>query len=279
MMPEAFCRTLAVTEASTACEALAGLTGLPKGRVKDCMAKGGVWWRRPGRKASRLRRATAEVKPGDSLEMNYDPALLALVPAGPELVFNGRRWSVWNKPAGVLSQGTRFADHCALPRLAQAALGARNELHPVHRLDREARGLILLAHDSAAAAKLGELFRQGGVHKEYMAIVRGVPDWTEVTVGEPMDGRESRSAFTVLRCDQDSGSALLTARIDTGRKHQIRRHLAGLGHPVMGDPRYGRDNACPQGLQLLAVSMSLTCPFTHTHHTWTLPPLPFPLRD
>ena len=151
MMPEAFSRTLAVTEASTACDALARLTGLPKARVKDCMAKGGVWWQRPGRKASRLRRATAEVKPGDNLEMNYDPALLALVPAEPELVFNGGRWSVWNKPAGVLSQGTRFADHCALPRLAQAALGARNELHPVHRLDREARGLILLAHDAAAA--------------------------------------------------------------------------------------------------------------------------------
>ena len=277
MTGEAFSRTLAVTEASTACDALARLTGLPKARVKDCMAKGGVWWQRTGRKASRLRRATAEVKPGDNLEMNYAPALLALVPTGPELVFNGGRWSVWNKPAGVLSQGTRFADHCALPRLAQAALGARNEPHPVHRLDREARGLILLAHDTAAAARLGEMFRQGEVHKEYMAIVRGVPDWTELSVGEPMDGRESRSAFKVLRCDPASGTTLLTARIDTGRKHQIRRHLAGLGHPVMGDPRYGRDNACPQGLQLLAVGLSLSCPFTHTRHAWTLPPLPFPL--
>ena len=278
MTGEAFSRTLAVTEASTACETLARLTGLPKARVKDCMAKGGVWWQRPGRKASRLRRATAEVKPGENLEMNYDPALLALIPAEPELVFNGGRWSVWNKPAGVLSQGTRFADHCALPRLAQAALGARNELHPVHRLDREARGLILLAHDTVAAARLGEMFRQGGVHKEYMAIVRGIPDWTELTVGEPMDGRESRSAFKVLRCDPDSGTTLLTARIDTGRKHQIRRHLAGLGHPVMGDPRYGRDNSCPHGLQLLAVGLNLTCPFTRTRHAWTLPPLPFPLR-
>lgn len=275
-MSEAFSRTFAIEEPSTACDALAGLTGLPKARIKDCMVKGGVWWSRPGRATSRLRRASTVVKPGERLEINYDPALLALTPPAPELVFKTGRYSVWNKPAGVLSQGTRFADHCALPRLAQAALGARSELHPVHRLDREARGLIILAHDGKAAAKLGELFRQGKVEKEYLAVVRGVPDWVETEACEPLDGKLSRSHFRVLKSDPAAGMALVAARIDTGRKHQIRRHLAGLGHPVMGDPRYGRGNACPAGLQLAATSLALTCPFTNAPRAWTLPEPPFP---
>lgn len=274
--PKPLKRVFKVGEASTACDLLASLTGLPKARIKDCMAKGGVWHLRPGRSASRLRRATAPVRPGETLEINYDPALLALVPDTPVLVFRHARYSVWDKPAGVLSQGTRSADHCAMTRLGQSGIGARNELHPVHRLDREARGLILMAHDKVAAAKLGELFRQGRIDKKYMAVVRGLPDWSELTADEPLDGRESRSRFDVLARDPASGTALVEARIETGRKHQIRRHLAQAGFPIMGDPRYGRGNACREGLQLVAVSLSLTCPFTDDAHFWTLPGPAFP---
>lgn len=277
--PDTFSRTFTVEEAAPACDTLARLTGLPKARIKDCMTKGGVWWTRPGRSTSRLRRASAEVKPGERLEINYDPALLSLVPAQPELIAKTRHYSVWNKPAGVLSQGTRFADHCTLPRLAQAKLGSRNELHPVHRLDREAQGIMLLAHDGKAAAKLGELFRLGKVTKEYAAIVRGIPDWTDIEVNEPLDGKEARSRFHVLRSDPASDMTLLIARIDTGRKHQIRRHLNGLGHPVMGDPRYGRCTRRVQELQLVARSLAFTCPFTGTPKQWAVPDIPFPLTD
>ncbi len=279
MHAESFSRTFTVQEAASACDTLATLTGLPKARVKDCMTKGGVWWSRPGRSTSRLRRASTEVGPGERLEINYDPALLALVPATPELIAKARHYSVWNKPAGILSQGTRFADHCTLPRLAQTLLGARNELHPVHRLDREARGIMLLAHDGKAAAKLGELFRQGKVEKEYAAIVRGIPDWTDMEMNEPLDGKECRSHFHVIQSDPASDMTLLTARIDTGRKHQIRRHLHGLRHPVVGDPRYGRGNARGQELQLVARSLAFICPFTGAPKKWTAAELLFPLAD
>ena len=70
---------------------------------------------------------------------------------------------------------------------------------------------------------------------------------------------------------------LLTARIDTGRKHQIRRHLAGLGHPVAGDPRYGRNSERMHELQLVARSLAFTCPFTNAPKQWTVPDLLFPL--
>lgn len=279
MHADTFSRTFTVEEAASACDTLAGLTGLPKARIKDCMTKGGVWWSRPGRSTTRLRRASTEVKPGERLEINYDPALLALVPAQPELIAKAKHYSIWNKPAAVLSQGTRFADHCTLPRLAQAKLGSRNELHPVHRLDREARGIMLLAHDGKAAAKLGELFRQGAVAKEYAAIVRGIPDWTDLEADDPLDGKEARSRFHVIQSDPASDMTLLLARIETGRKHQIRRHLHGLGHPVMGDPRYGRGNKLVEGLQLMARSLAFTCPFTNAPKQWAVPDLPFPLVD
>lgn len=279
MQPESFSRTFAVETTASACDLLAGLTGLPKARVKDCMAKGGVWWSRPGRATTRLRRATTEVLPGESLEINYDPALLALVPPRPGLVAKTRWYSVWDKPAGVLAQGTRHADHCALPRLARALLGVRTEPHPVHRLDREARGLMLLAHDGKSASRLGELFRQGGVDKEYAAIVRGVPDWTDMEVSDPLDGRESLSRFHVVQSDPASNTTLVAARIDTGRKHQIRRHLSGLGHPVMGDPRYGRGAGAGPQLQLAATRLAFTCPFTGAPREWTAPNLPFPLPE
>jgi tRNA pseudouridine32 synthase/23S rRNA pseudouridine746 synthase len=274
---DAFSSTFTVEETATAADLLARLTGLPKARVKDCMTKGGVWLSRPGRKTSRLRRATTAVGPGERLEIDYDPELLAITPAQPELIAKTRHYSVWYKPAGILSQGTRFADHCTLPRLAQALLGARSEPHPVHRLDREARGIMVLAHDGRAAAKLGELFRLGKVDKEYEAIVRGVPDWTDMEVDVALDDKECRSHFHVVRRDPSSGTSLLTARIDTGRKHQIRRHLAGLGHPVMGDPRYGGGTARMRELQLVARSLAFTCPFTNKPMQWSVPGPTFPL--
>lgn len=273
----AFSHVISVNEPAEACELLARATTLSKTKIKDCMLKGGVWRQKNKQAATRLRRATAMVTPGERLEIHYDPHLLALTPPTPELVFQGRRYSVWNKPAGVLAQGTRFADHCTLPRLAQNQLGLRTEPHPVHRLDREARGLMLLAHDPAAAAPLSELFRSGQVEKEYLAIVAGLPEWTATEVNLPLDGRESRSVFRLLQVDQNSGTALVSAHIDTGRKHQIRRHLLSLGHPVLGDPRYGKNNACPLGLQLLAQNLAFTCPFSGQAMRWSLAPLTFPL--
>lgn len=272
-----FTRVMLADESGTACDLLARHTGLSKGRIKDCMLKGGVWHKRPGRKSARLRRASTVITSGQTLEINYDHHLLALQPQLPECLEKTVWYSVWNKPAGVLAQGTRFADHCALTRLAKEILGLRTEPHPVHRLDREARGLMLMAHDSKSAAVLSALFRSAQVEKEYQVIVRGIPEWRDKESAQPLDGKPSLSSFTVIQTDMPSNTTLLSARIATGRTHQVRRHLAGLGFPVLGDTRHGSARNHNPGLQLLAIRLALTCPFTNTHRQWTLPKLSFPL--
>ena len=76
----------------------------------------------------------------------------------------------------------------------------------------------------------------------------------------PLDGRPALTEYRVERYDRARDASVVQIRIRTGRTHQIRRHLAALGHPVLGDPRYGRGNADPRGLQLVAAGLTFRCP-------------------
>jgi len=246
-----------------AADLLAKATGLSKGAVKDAMRKGAVQVGRSGRSPNRLRRETATVRPGDVLEIHYDADLLALVPPEPRLVRDAVRWSAWFKPAGLLSQGTPFGDHASLLRLAEKALD--RPAFPVHRLDREVEGLVLVAHDPASAAALSELFRSGKVVKRYRAVVLGdvaASLGQTGVVDEPLDGRSARTLWRVVPGEGASGTTTLDVTIETGRQHQIRRHLEAIGHPVMGDPRYGAGNKNREGMRLAAVFLAFREPFT-----------------
>lgn len=262
-----FSRTWTVEEHCQACDVLALITGLAKTRIKDCMAKGGVWLSKPGRSAVRLRRATTQVHAGDRLEINYDAQLLSLASPEPMLMQGTRRWSVWYKPAGMLSQGTRFADHCSLVRVAQTMLGSQRPLYLVHRLDREASGLLVLAHDQKSAAALSALVRQGLLEKEYHILVRGIPPWERLCVDNALDGKACCTQFQILHTHAKRQVALLLARLEQGRTHQIRRHAAMAGYPVLGDARYGQGRG---QLQLVAVRLGFPCPFDRLWHEWTV---------
>lgn len=242
---------------------LARATGLSKGSVKDAMRKGAVHVGRKGRGLNRLRRETATVRPGDLLEIHYDAALLALVPPEPRLVRDAVRWSCWWKPAGLLSQGTPFGDHASLLRLVEKTLD--RPAHPVHRLDREVGGLVLVAHDPEAAAALSELFRAGKVVKRYRAEVTGdvvAARGAEGVVEAPIEGKPSRTLWRVAGSDRARGTTTLDVTIESGRQHQIRRHLESIGHPVLGDPRYGTGNKNREGLRLEALFLAFREPFS-----------------
>jgi tRNA pseudouridine32 synthase/23S rRNA pseudouridine746 synthase len=246
-----------------AADLLAKATGLSKGAVKDAMRKGAVHVGRSGRTPNRLRRETATVRPGDVLEIHYDAALLALVPPVARLVRDATRWSAWAKPAGLLTQGTEFGNHASLLRQVEKELG--RPAFPVHRLDREVEGLVLVAHDPEAAAALSALLREARVVKRYRAEVLGDVEadrGAEGTIDLPVDEKPARTSFRVLSRDSDRNTTTLEVTIETGRHHQIRRHFEAIGHPVVGDPRYGTGNKNREGMRLAAVYLAFREPFS-----------------
>lgn len=252
-----------------ACAYLAALTGLPKARIKDAMTKGAVWLAGRTGARRRLRRATAALAAGDTIALYYDAALLARQPPAARCVDDRRRYSVWCKPAGLMAQGTEYGDHCALLRQAELHFRPPRPAFLVHRLDREASGLMLVAHDSTAAARLSALFRDHAIAKHYRVSVRGaLPAAGSIEL--PLDDKPARTRYTRLHYDAAADASTAEVVIDGGRLHQIRRHFALAGYPVLGDPRYGSGNKNAEGLQLQAVRLGFVCPFDRVERDYRL---------
>jgi tRNA pseudouridine32 synthase/23S rRNA pseudouridine746 synthase len=105
------------------------------------------------------------------------------------------------------------------------------------------------------------LFQKNKVYKTYQAIVKGeIERGHKQTVNEPLDGKVAITHFEAIA--NGNGCSLLLVKIETGRLHQIRRHLEFIGSPIMGDPKYGRGNKNKDGLKLLAKSLSFMDPWT-----------------
>lgn len=244
------------------CDYLAEHTGLAKGRVKDAMLKGALWLSKRGGKRRRLRRASTMIGSGDTVEFYYDPELLALSPPPARCLDDQKRYSVWFKPPGLMAQGTEYGDHCTLMRQAEIHFRPHRPVFLVHRLDREAAGVMLLAHDRRAAAHLSELFRDGLIAKRYRVRVRGRLNEAKGEINLTLDGKEALTRYAVAAYDEGADESMLDVSIETGRLHQIRRHFAMIGHPVLGDPRYGAGNKNREGMRLEAVGLRFRCPFS-----------------
>jgi tRNA pseudouridine32 synthase/23S rRNA pseudouridine746 synthase len=256
-------RTVSAEDPATACEFLAAFTPLSKNRIKDAMAKGAVWLKKSKHGQYRIRRAGTVLKAGDRISIYYDGALLAITPLRAQLVSDQKRFSVWLKPAGLLSQGTKYGDHCALLRQVELRYRSKRKVYLVHRLDREVSGLVLLAHDKTAAAKLSTLFQTQHMIKRYKARVRGNPakSMPGGVIDFDLDGKPATTEFTVVVYEPEIDISTVHIVMGSGRKHQIRRHFDMIGHPVMGDPRYGKGNKNSEGLQLVATGLEFYCPF------------------
>ena len=242
-------------------ELLQHATGLSKQRIKLAMTQGAVWVTR-GSNTRRLRRVKRKLQTGDEVHLYYDAKIQSEIPVEPSLHADLGGYSVWHKPYGLRSQGSKWGDHCTVSRWVERHLQPERPAFIVHRLDRAASGLILIAHSKTMAAALSGLFQKREVEKRYRALVAG--DFSKqpnpVLVEQAIDDREAVSEFSHQELSADGKQSLVDARIETGRKHQIRRHLAGLGHPVIGDRLYGTGEKDGVDLQLTAYLLAFHCP-------------------
>jgi tRNA pseudouridine32 synthase/23S rRNA pseudouridine746 synthase len=242
---------------------LASRTPLSKQKIKLVMQKGAVWLEQ-GKKVQRLRRAKRMLNKQEQVHIYYDENVLNREPNEPTLVADFGEYSVWNKPYGLLSQGSKWGDHCTVTRWAEQHLKPQRSSFVVHRLDRAANGLIVIAHHKRAAAALSALFQSRDIEKRYRIWVHGHVDQQNqaLKVDHSIDGRHAVSYFTKVEYDEDNNRTLLDVSIDTGRKHQIRIHSAHLGNPVVGDRLHGVATD-KENLQLQAYYMSFKCPFSN----------------
>lgn len=172
-----------------------------------------------------------------------------------EIVYQDRDIIVCIKPAGVLSTD----EPGGLPDLVRQALGDPGaNVRTVHRLDRVVSGLMVLARSKKAAAELSRQIREDRFEKEYMAVVHGqlAPEGTfrdlllrnkeerkTYIVGEPgKDVQEAVLAYRRLNAAENLSRVQI--RLLTGRTHQIRAQFSGHGYPLVGDKKYGRQEAC-----------------------------------
>lgn len=252
---------------------LASQSELPRQRLKAAMTKGAVWLTR-GRNTQRLRRVTRKLQIGDEIHLYYDEAVLNEEPPEPSLIADLGAYSVWYKPYGLRSQGSKWGDHCTLVRWAETRLQPQRTAFTVHRLDRAASGLMLIAHAKASAATISQMFAKREIDKRYRAWVHGdfSTQTSPVRVELAIDERDAASEFSLCELSNDKQRSLVDVRIESGRKHQIRRHLAHLGFPIVGDRLYGSGAVDGVDLQLSACSLSFNCPVENKQVSYHLPP-------
>jgi 23S rRNA pseudouridine1911/1915/1917 synthase len=238
----------------------AALPTLSRERLKALIASGQV----SGEAGTLARDPAMKVTPGARFEVVVpDPA-----PAHNEaqeiplaIVYEDEHLIVIDKPAGLVVHpaagnldGTlvnALLHHC---KGSLSGIGGVERPGIVHRIDKDTSGLMVAAKTDPAHVGLSAQFARHSIDRRYKAIVAGIPRLTEGTIDAPLarsaanrkkiaivtDGRGKRAVthYTVL--ERLKGAALVECRLETGRTHQVRVHMASIGHPLLGDPVYGR---------------------------------------
>jgi 23S rRNA pseudouridine1911/1915/1917 synthase len=173
---------------------------------------------------------------GDRIEVHASSAMAPAHAPAPEAVplqvlFEDGRVLVVDKPSGLVSNGEESAESAMRARRRDPSIRA------VHRLDRDTTGCLLLARSDAVFDEAVEWFRAGRVHKVYEAIAVGRVGRDLREVASPIDGQSAVTRVSVVDATDEASHLRLV--IETGRTHQIRRHLEERGHPIAGDKAYG----------------------------------------
>ena len=200
-----------------------------------------------------------------------------------ELLFVDEHVVVANKPSGLLvHRGWGQDDDVAMFRVRDALGGAH--VHPLHRLDRGTSGALVLARTREVHAELSKQFEAHSVQKSYLALVRGKPSGSGTVnhaIPRTEDGERVAAVthYRVLAQSSVDRCSLVLAMPETGRLHQVRRHLRHLGHPLVGDVKYGsgvinrhyRDTYAFLRLGLHAHTIAFTHPVSGTRVEVTAP--------
>ncbi|MDQ7049608.1 MAG: RNA pseudouridine synthase [Enterobacterales bacterium] len=245
-----------------------------KQKLKQALTYGAVW-SSVENKTLRIRRAKKIPPQHSIIHCYYNPEILFTDIPAAKLVADEGNYSVWNKPSGMFSQGTKWGDHTAIARwvelfgLTQNSI-AQRPTFLVHRLDRATSGLILIAHSKKMAKQLSQLFENRQVTKKYRAVVTG--KFPQSLVGQlietTIDSKKAVSLVESVELDKDNQRSQLIVEIKTGRKHQIRKHLSGLGYPIIGDRLYNPEFQDPNriipvsqpDLMLQSCYLQFVCP-------------------
>jgi 23S rRNA pseudouridine1911/1915/1917 synthase len=204
------------------------VSGLSRRKAREVIDAGGVFVDK-----ARVKVAGRTVRAGQRIEVNVGGAIeRTAAPPAPEIVFVDDHVIVADKPAGLVTAPTPESDRGDLLDQLARRYG---EVYLVHRLDLPTSGLLVFARTRDANKRLGDAFVRHDVDREYRAVALG--EVAAQTVDQPIQGKRAVTHLGVV--EPLIGATLVWARLETGRTHQIRIHLAGLGHPVAGDPQHG----------------------------------------
>ncbi len=156
------------------------------------------------------------------------------------VVFEDEDIIVVDKPAGLLTAPTPESDRGNL--FDQLKRSFRQTLFLVHRIDLDTSGLVVFARNDEANRVLSERIRVHDFDRQYLTVLQGLVSWDKLTVDHPVGGKSAVSHFQVEERIA-AGATLVRVRLETGRTHQIRLHGLHVGHPVLGDRKYGQATA------------------------------------
>jgi tRNA pseudouridine32 synthase/23S rRNA pseudouridine746 synthase len=227
---------------------------LSKIKIKKSIEIGGLWITKSGqRKKERIKKIKTKIQKDSIVELNYDSSMEFADESLAIEVFQGGEFGVWYKPAGMLSDGSPYADRGSLSYLIKSK---SKKCFLIQRLDREVSGLMLVAYSKKMAGFFSKELQGNKISKYYQAQVLGIIKENGV-IDKVLDGKTAETNYKLFKSKE--GTSFCEVEITTGRFHQIRRHFDSIDHPLIGDPRYGEGNKNKDGLKLIAHK----CEFFH----------------
>lgn len=191
--------------------------------------------------------ARHRLSPGDTIAvaLSNSPKTTSLPRRQP--LFENEHFLVIDKPPGLVSNGRKSVEEKLRADRGEA------DLVVAHRLDRDTSGCLLVARTPRVFDAVVKMFKQHGIQKQYHAIVHGRVKTPDRRITFPIDGQRALTLARTLDCSPEASHLLI--KIETGRTHQIRKHLASLGHPVLGDREHGLRTATSESAKHLTRHM------------------------